>query len=600
MQRLINILRALLSLIAPTQNPQMRSMLSRSESTTVCTAVSTDSPFTTSWPGANKLTSEKVPSELRYEGTDIRWGYELKPEEQRLRCLKLLLETDKEFPSFASRTAVFGQLIACGKTATDAVADYLARIYVQIQAELQMRYGSAMLAKTKIDYVMTVPAGWSDAAKDSTLKAAQKAGIGPSLRLISEPEAAIVYALKSMRYHELQIGDTFIVCDAGGGTVDLIACEVKSLNPLRLEECTEGIAALCGSAFLNMRFEDVVKKRMGEVSFEKLRERKPKSWAHALRFFEDYVKRNFDPLASQDVFDDSKHSVQFPGAEDNAEAGIDSGFLTLKTADVAEIFRPVVQKVLEMVESQKSIMNANSKAAKGLLLVGGLGTSEHLFKTLKATHTEHDPLPPHRKNELTPVKLNPTIPRFQIIKPQNAWTAVVRGAVLSGLEGTEPVVRRKARRHYGNVCTHPFNGKKHSASSKYWDDVESMYNAGKQMDWFIKRGQTVSSTEPILLPFYITGKTIRTDTHKETLVYSEAENAPEEFSDERRSATKVLCKLAVELSSTPRRAWRKKSAADKSYYELSFDLGMQIHSGGLRFHMEIDGEVYGSIVASFE
>lgn len=39
--------------------------------------------------------------------------------------------------------------------------------------------------------------------------------------MISEPEAAAIYALDRIDKHDLQIGDTFVLCDAGGGTVDL-------------------------------------------------------------------------------------------------------------------------------------------------------------------------------------------------------------------------------------------------------------------------------------------------------------------------------------------------------------------------------------------
>lgn len=70
---------------------------------------------------------------------------------------------------------------------------------------------------TKVQFVLTVPAVWSDSAKDATLKAAEKAGMGSGkdLKLISEPEAAAVYTLKAIQPNNLKIGDNFIVCDAG-------------------------------------------------------------------------------------------------------------------------------------------------------------------------------------------------------------------------------------------------------------------------------------------------------------------------------------------------------------------------------------------------
>lgn len=34
----------------------------------------------------------------------------------------------------------------------------------------------------------------------------------------------------------LKVGDAFVICDAGGGTVDLISYEIVSLKPFELKE----------------------------------------------------------------------------------------------------------------------------------------------------------------------------------------------------------------------------------------------------------------------------------------------------------------------------------------------------------------------------
>lgn len=99
----------------------------------------------------------------------------------------------------------------------EAVTDYLAQIYKHSMETLARRYGETFLSLTKVQFVLTVPAVWSDSAKDATLKAAENAGMGKrhELQLISEPEAAAVYTLKAIQPNHLQIGDNFIVCDAG-------------------------------------------------------------------------------------------------------------------------------------------------------------------------------------------------------------------------------------------------------------------------------------------------------------------------------------------------------------------------------------------------
>lgn len=99
----------------------------------------------------------------------------------------------------------------------EAVSDYLGQIYKHTMETLTRRYGETFMSMTKVQFVLTVPAVWSDGAKDATLKAAEKAGMGSGkdLRLISEPEAAAVYTLKAIQPNNLKVGDNFIVCDAG-------------------------------------------------------------------------------------------------------------------------------------------------------------------------------------------------------------------------------------------------------------------------------------------------------------------------------------------------------------------------------------------------
>jgi len=37
------------------------------------------------------------------------------------------------------------------------------------------------------------------------------------IQIITEPEAAGIYALKTMKTLPLKVNDTFVMCDAGGG-----------------------------------------------------------------------------------------------------------------------------------------------------------------------------------------------------------------------------------------------------------------------------------------------------------------------------------------------------------------------------------------------
>lgn len=79
-----------------------------------------------------------------------------------------------------------------------------------------------------------------------------------------------------------------MICDAGGGTVDLISYTITGLKPiLEVQEATPGTGALCGSTFLNMRFAKFLRAKLGkEEGFD------DEVLADAMEKFEKTVRLN--------------------------------------------------------------------------------------------------------------------------------------------------------------------------------------------------------------------------------------------------------------------------------------------------------------------
>lgn len=467
----------------------------------VYSATPDDVDIIKSWPGGNGITSDKVPTEIAYESTSpattptspdvedkgdvkkpnaTRWGFQFRPEEPRLRCIKLFLDRNQKLPHFVSPLETAAQLRKCDRTVMDAVSDYLTKIYDHTMETLTRRYGESFVATTKVEFVLTVPAVWSDAAKNATLQAAERAGMGSrhELKLISEPEAAAVYTLKTIQPSGLKIGDNFIVCDAGGGTVDLIAYKVTQLDPLRVEESAVGTGGLCGSAFLNYRFEDHVKERIGEATYEHMREKKPKTWMMGLRYFEEFVKRNFNEEEHSEV------NVPFPGLADNEEAGLDSGFLIMTAEQVKGIFEPVIRQVIELVDGQVQTIKSRGGHVSGIVLVGGFGQSNYLYTRLKQ-HFNSAPPPPYTEQPSHEIAAAPQ-QNVEVLQPMNAWTAVVRGAVLRGVEGSL-VEKRRSRWHYGTSYATVFDEKKHPVEDRYWSPLWERWMVSDRMQWHISK-----------------------------------------------------------------------------------------------------------------
>ncbi len=345
---------------------------------------------------------------------------------------------------------------------------------------LTRRYGESFMASTKVEFVLTCPAVWSDAAKNTTLQAAERAGMGAKseIQMISEPEAAAVYTLKAIQPNHLSAGDNFVVCDAGGGTVDLIAYKIISLKPLRVEESAVGTGGLCGSAFLNYRFEEHVRNRIGKDRFDEMKLKKAKCWQMGLRYWEEFVKRNFNEEEHAEV------NVPFPGLPDDEEVGLDCGFLVMTAPQIKEIFEPVVREVCELVQGQVDGIRQKGGIVSGIVLVGGFGQSNYLYTRLKSHFNTAAP-PPYSERpthaQATAIIENGSV---EVMQPVNAWTAVVRGAVLRGLEGSM-VISRKARMHYGTSYATVYDEDKHQVSERYWSPLWERWMVSDRMQWHI-------------------------------------------------------------------------------------------------------------------
>lgn len=74
-------------------------------------------------------------------------------------------------------------------SAEQLTADYLGALKTHLLYMLQRQLGDLQAKETPLQFILTVPAVWSDEAKEKTLQAAEKAGLGSHapILMISEP-----------------------------------------------------------------------------------------------------------------------------------------------------------------------------------------------------------------------------------------------------------------------------------------------------------------------------------------------------------------------------------------------------------------------------
>jgi molecular chaperone DnaK (HSP70) len=176
------------------------------------------------WPSVNQQFAEKTPSIIAYNTSQPTWGGSVKPQHKpQVSKFKLGLEAGvAERFKDKSRTDYGFHRELPRKSPLDFTADYLQCLLKFVkETALPRRFGDQFLLNQQLSYIVTVPAIWTDLAKQLTKEAVQRAGVRDSdkLVLLSEPEAAALYCATTCEEVDLNDGDIFLVCDAGGGTV---------------------------------------------------------------------------------------------------------------------------------------------------------------------------------------------------------------------------------------------------------------------------------------------------------------------------------------------------------------------------------------------
>ncbi|KAL2824383.1 hypothetical protein BDW59DRAFT_180259 [Aspergillus cavernicola] len=522
------------------------------------------------WPGGGNRTSAKVPSTISYyDGEKVRWGYQIGPLTEACRGLKLLLD-DGQRTAYPPAITSKSLLEKYGKDVVQVTADYLSQLIAEVGQVLQRRLG-VPTKSMDLKFMLTVPAVWSDKAKDATLRAAVEAGAAAeNVSLVSEPEAAALYTLHAIQPNSIATNDVIIVCDAGGGTVDLISYQIKTLDPLRIEEVTEGTGGICGSMLLDRIFEDFLRQKMGTKIYDALSRM---SKEVAVTYWQDRVKPNFSGQYD-DEFADVDYFIPVPGAKDDPAIPIEDGFFEMSSEDIEKIFKPIVQDVKDLIDAQVEGIGKLRLSPKAIILVGGFGSSEYLFHQLQTAN-----------------------PNVTVLQPPNGWSAVVSGAVHRGLEGNR-VDSRIARRHYGISCATEYDPAIHNKGDRYWDHLDEQYRVDGRMVWYIKKSSKISENTPVRMAYFckMQGNSPDDFIIRGRLYFCNDEEAP----NYKNKRTLRLCELEADLRQIPQELFQKKTNSQGvEYFKFPITLTMTPTSASLLFQLEFNGVSYGSVRSKY-
>ncbi|XP_071125381.1 uncharacterized protein [Mytilus edulis] len=318
--------------------------------------------------------------------------------------------------------------------------------YLKQQAEHLMREQGIDVGKENISWVITVPAIWTDAAKQFMREAAEKASIpADKLTLALEPEVASIYIgaqnlEKSKGGSELvksAPGSRFMVVDIGGGTVDITVMETVTEQKFKQISLSSG--GPHGGKKVNENIIQYLTSLVGENVMDAFRLKSTYDYQQLSKDIE-LSKRNWktgeflklslpmtlvESFASKNKTNLSEHLKSKHGKEAILKG---HNKLRISNKKVESFMLSVISEIIVQVEETLK----NVDIISYMVIVGGFA-----------------------ENTLLKKEFNKTFSGNTIIVPNEAGLAVLKGAVLYGHDPS-CVVTRKCDRTYGTLVYRAF------------------------------------------------------------------------------------------------------------------------------------------------
>ncbi|PPR00589.1 hypothetical protein CVT26_009864 [Gymnopilus dilepis] len=562
------------------------------------------------WPGSFE-TFRKIPTCLLYDeyGQVLAWGLEAKnaspvPGTTRCEWFKLFLEPH----ALRDPNAIDRRLPAIpeGKRPVDLIIDFLGCLWEYAKDQITKEIGAVADLNTA-DVWLTVPAAWDARGCDIMREAAITAGLVASshagdtnwrdrLRIITEPEAAAVHCAQLTDLHHLKPSQNFIVCDAGGGTVDLAVYKIiGQMAALEIAEMAARSGANCGSLFLDLRFRELVRTLLADHPAHL----DPPSLAYFMHSFSETDKLSYGGIVDDDnFFHFTCFNVDDPH---DPSVGLINGQLSIPGNLLRrEVFDPVINEVIQLIEDQLARVDQPIHA---LLLVGGFAGSEYLKQRVQEQFQARIPV---------------------IARPPDADTATLRGAAAYGLARRPLVSSVVAPRSYLMKVKLPAEQEDWLKRPAYIKNNDAgVPICENRLQYLVSKGAILRKGQRLITKFWYViyndaffiifpsiphtvltsfstvhskfSKSAQDSSFVATLYTSDSDKIMR-YSDE--GETNELCKWTVDLSSLPTFQQNAASPQMGGFY-TDFELGLELDSAEVRGILLFNNQEWGRVTFDF-
>ncbi|KAH6687208.1 hypothetical protein F5X68DRAFT_231686 [Plectosphaerella plurivora] len=337
------------------------------------------------WQG--KRVENKTPTRLKYPSDDHNGT--AKPTSWGFGCESDLRDEDggRTIEWFKVDLGDHTKTAAEQENAKRYFADYLACLY----KELKQYFTRAVLNGKEwddavIEFYFSVPATWSNETATLFKTSASEAGFGsqPDFKVtasLTEPHAVAAYTLCEEGI--IKDGESVLIIDAGGGTVDLCLLTVDDASKGRVSttELEPVKGNNFGSTYIDEGLERLAKLRLDPLECRNLLldPIDETAWSMRKSFQDNKHEFNPDNYGDKDIF-----RIPIPGIRGriNDESWrVSRGEMEFYWSDLRELFDQQIDGIKDMIDDMMrnhSISKARNVKVNHVLLSGGLGSSKYV------------------------------------------------------------------------------------------------------------------------------------------------------------------------------------------------------------------------------
>ncbi|KAH7333023.1 hypothetical protein B0J17DRAFT_677276 [Rhizoctonia solani] len=518
----------------------------------------------TAWPGQEALKGEsKIPTLVYYDlyKKAVSFGAEARKTEieeraedeqwQLARHFKLHLHPD----TMRQRQSIQIEPLPSGVSLLTIYTDFMAYLLKHTREFFESRIidGQRVWAAHHEDMTLIIahPNGWGAKEQNFLRQAAVAANyvssskVNSQVRFVTEAEASVHFCLAHGNLQNYLKPDTnFVVCDAGGSTIDTTTFCVKNVSPnLELVEQKMSACVQAGGIFVDAAFEQYLAGVLKRVDLDE--ETRVECLRTSVEDFKAFSKKEFDGVERQCRVNLGVRRMK------QEELGIRRGIITLEGAVVKSFFDKCVLQAIESVRQQMSGIEC-----RYILLVGGFGDSLYLRRSMSEEFSG-DGCSVYIANESTA-------------------KAVAEGAII--WYSKRSVISRATRKAYGVDINEPYNPNDptHYERRVYRHAAGYDYLIGKWSQ-IIGKGVVVSADSAVRETYWCSYRTPNPPlgNFSITLYAYNGEGTPDlwlrDNSGKLNAGFEQVCEVRVDLRMM-RHGLQRRAGPDGDYYYLLFTI----------------------------